>query len=116
MGKIPLEERSPIDRMQIQSLKTVGRERVPVVGMATIQLTIEKFVYEHDVVVMLRFGYEVVLGLDFLLASELSLNISCGHITLTFENPDLEPLQQNEEIPEINLFHELTFPIQKLNQ
>ena len=76
--------------------------------MATVQLTIEKFVYEHDVVVP-RFGYEVVLGLDFLLASELSLNISCGHITLTFANPDLEPSQQNEEIPEINLVHELTF-------
>ena len=27
----------------------------------------------------------------------------------TFANPDLEPSQQNEEIPEINLFHELTF-------
>ena len=77
--------------------------------MATVQLTIEKFVYKHDVVVVPRFGYEVVLGLDFLLASELCLNISCGHITLTFANPDLEPSQQNEEIPEINLFHELTF-------
>ena len=77
--------------------------------MATVQLTIEKFVYEHDVVVVPRFGHEVVLGQDFLLASELSLNISCGHITLTFANPGLEPSQQNEEIPEINLFHELNF-------
>ena len=84
-NKIPVSERAPLNTMGVQGLKTVSGERLSILGTAPIAIQIRSFIYEHEAAVVPQFEYEAVLGLDFLVASEVKLDLQRGSMSLTLQ-------------------------------
>ena len=95
--------------MSVQGLKTVSGECLSTLGAAPIAIQIRSFIYEHEAAVIPQFEYEAVLGLDFLVASEVKLDLQRGSMSLTFTNPNLDRNISQVDVPACNLFNELAF-------
>ena len=104
-----MSERAPLNTVGVQGLKTVSGERLSILGTAPIAIQIRSFIYEHEAAVVPQFEYEAVLGLDFLVASEVKLDLQRGSMSLTFTNHNSNRNISQVDVPACNLFNELAF-------
>lgn len=91
LQKSPLGYTFPLKTGELQAVKTVSGEQLPVQGKIFLPLTIEDTQYNCEAYVIENLGYDFVLGRDFLRQNSALIDLGGGTLRLQTADPPYSP-------------------------